>query len=249
MCSIIVASRLWAQWPLVIAANRDESLTRASEGLSVRTHGASLLLAPRDAVAGGTWLGLNRDGLFVGITNRFDARAQGATFPGSRGQVVLDALAEPTARAAAAGADRIDPAHQGPFHLVMADRDGAELRWSDTATIHRRTLGPGVHVVTERSFEAAPTRREPWLARALAEVADGPPPTVEQWGRWLSHHDDAPLEGTCVHADARGYGTRSSTIVMLGAQGITRVLHAEGPPCRTPYVDHDGLVGALHAGA
>jgi hypothetical protein len=36
-----------------------------------------------------------------------------------------------------------------------------------------------------------------------------------------------------VHAD--GYGTRSSSVILVGADG--RVLgyhHADGPPCRTP---------------
>jgi hypothetical protein len=53
----------------------------------------------------------------------------------------------------------------------------------------------------------------------------------------LSDHT-TPLDprgpgGLCVHAD--GYGTRSSSVILVGADG--RVLgyhHADGPPCRTP---------------
>lgn len=53
-------------------------------------------MAPRDDVAGGTWLGVNAAGVFVGITNRYlgpkdDARV-------SRGALVTRALALPSAR-------------------------------------------------------------------------------------------------------------------------------------------------------
>ncbi|MBL4685822.1 MAG: NRDE family protein [Nannocystaceae bacterium] len=249
MCSIVVASRVWAQWPLVVAANRDESLQRPSEGPTVRAVGDTTMLGPRDLQAGGSWLGLNAHGVFVGITNRFAPGLSGQTFPGSRGQLVLDALSQATAGEAAARIDDISPGQQGPFHLITADRDGAALRWSDTTELTGGPLRPGFHILTERSFDAAPTQREPHLAQSLEAFRSDPLPPmadwVAQWRALLSRHDDQAFEGTCVHAPDRGYGTRSTTVLMLGADGRTHFFYADGPPCVTPLVEQVAGVAAL----
>jgi hypothetical protein len=51
--------------------------------------------------------------------------------------------------------------------------------------------------------------------------------------------DGGPLASACVHAG--GFGTRSSTLLRLGPTG-PRLLHAEGPPCTTPYRDFTSLL-------
>ena len=247
MCTIVVATRVWPKWPLVIAANRDEALARPAEGPALREVGDTKILAPRDVEAGGTWLGLNAYALFVGITNRYDpAWIGGRTAPGSRGDVVLAALQHRTARDAAEAMEGLDPARQGPFHLLMADREGAHVVWSDTQQLHRRMLPPGVHALTERSFDAAPTQREPTLAAAVAGWRSlEAPPDVAALRALLATHADQTLEGVCVHADERGYGTRSSTLLRLGAAGEVRMHHADGRPCTTPFVDLAPQVEAL----
>ncbi|MGH0029521.1 MAG: NRDE family protein, partial [Myxococcota bacterium] len=92
MCTLIVLHRCFEAAPLVVAANRDEYLDRPTEGPALRetARGDGRVVAPRDARAGGTWLGLNENGLFAAITNRRcespdpDRR--------SRGLIVMDAL-------------------------------------------------------------------------------------------------------------------------------------------------------------
>ncbi|MDH4016149.1 MAG: NRDE family protein [Actinomycetota bacterium] len=51
-----------------------------------------------------------------------------------------------------------------------------------------------------------------------------------------------PLGDTCVHIEGT-YGTRSSLLLELGA-GFSggRLLHADGPPCRTAYEDVSSLL-------
>src|SRR3954468_4047366 len=94
MCTLVVAAHVFEGNPLVIVANRDERLDRASSPPSIWPGG---FLAPRDDVAGGTWLGVNPSGVFVGITNRY-LGSQDATRV-SRGALVVDALALGSARA------------------------------------------------------------------------------------------------------------------------------------------------------
>jgi uncharacterized protein with NRDE domain len=69
MCTLIALHRCVPGKPLVIAANRDEFLARPAEGPALRMRGSGPILAPLDLEAGGTWLGLNARGVFVGLTN------------------------------------------------------------------------------------------------------------------------------------------------------------------------------------
>lgn len=68
MCTLVVASHVLPDRSLVVVANRDEQLDRASSPPFRWREG---FFAPRHDVAGGTWLGVNDDGVFVGITNRY----------------------------------------------------------------------------------------------------------------------------------------------------------------------------------
>ena len=90
-------------------------------------------------------------------------------------------------------------------------------------------------IVTEQSYGAGQNRRARRIARALERL--GPNPTDDQLRKVLSMHDRAhPFDAACVHTEHRGrpYGTRSSTIIRMTPTSF-RYLHAEGPPCTTPY--------------
>src|SRR5512143_3766286 len=94
MCTVAVAVGGDRRWPLVVAANRDERLGRASEGWALRElPGGGCAAAPLDREAGGTWAGVSPGGLLVAITN---FHAPGGRFPDrslrSRGELVSRAL-------------------------------------------------------------------------------------------------------------------------------------------------------------
>jgi uncharacterized protein with NRDE domain len=236
VCTLILLWKTRPDLPVLVAANRDERLDREATGPALRHDGPLAVLAPRDAVEGGTWLGVNERGVLAGITNRFGrARREGRR---SRGLLVLDALAAPTAVEAAERLRSLDPTQANGFHLVIADATSAHLVVGDGEALWSRDLLPGVHVVTERSFDAAPTAREPLLHERLSAM----PPLDGQaldalFQPILSVHGASPLEGTCVHAPAVGYGTRSSSLVAVGSGGAVRWLFAGGPPCVTSYED------------
>ena len=83
MCLILFRFRPRTDEPLLVAANRDEFHERASAAAQFwddQPH----ILAGRDLVAGGTWLGCSRQGRFAALTNF----TQGSTpFPKSRGEL------------------------------------------------------------------------------------------------------------------------------------------------------------------
>src|SRR4051812_14194719 len=120
MCTLVVAAQVFEDHPLVVVANRDEQWGRASLPPSMWPGGSNCasgprpaspdlrFLAPKDLVAGGTWLGINAAGVFVGITNRF----LGPKDPDrvSRGVLVAEALAMSSARAIHEAMSKVPPA-------------------------------------------------------------------------------------------------------------------------------------------
>ncbi len=262
MCTLLVLHRCFPGAPLVVAANRDEFHERPTEGPALRdtsieapgaspafgsggeespgTTGARRVVAPRDLRAGGTWLGLNSEGLFAAVTNRRCEHPDASRR--SRGWLVMEALEEADAKSAAARLENLPEAAYNPFNLLVADAASAHLvTYADVP--ERRDLAPGAHVVGN----VHPDDASPKLARIRSEMADGARSDAEFADADFdglaeicrTHATAGPLESTCVHAGA--YGTRSSTLLRLGDR--PSLLYADGAPCETPYRD---LTPLLH---
>jgi uncharacterized protein with NRDE domain len=237
MCTLIVATRVYRELPLLVAANRDERLDRPAEPPRVlRPPEVPIaLLAPRDVTAGGTWIGLSGSGVFAGVTNRFGEAPDPSRR--SRGELVLRALAEPDARSAAHRIAALEPERYNPYHLVIADRVSAHLLVSTGAMVSLVELAPGLHVATERSFNTGVTEREKLIrSRMGSELDRDAPPEDATLEALLSMKADPPFEGTLLHVPEFNYGTRSSSIVRLKSDGGAEFLHAEVWPNRSPWV-------------
>jgi len=262
MCTIIVALQVWAGRPLVIASNRDEALDRPAIEPRVWAPGevaSRRVLAPRDSRAGGTWLGVNDAGLFVGITNR---RAPNEPGRRTRGELVFDALGAADHRAARARLVSLDARDYNPFHLLFADRGGASVLWSDGARLHELALEPGIHWITERSFGAGVSERHATLGRWAKAAVSEPAPDVEGWRATLADHrphgsrdhppaaDAVGFDSLCVHAQPFNYGTRSATLVEFGdAPEQLRVFYGSKRPCEAALVEQAEAVAELLASA
>ncbi|MFP4597920.1 MAG: NRDE family protein [Persicimonas sp.] len=245
MCTVILAHRVFDDSPILFGANRDEQLTRPAEPPALRDDGPIAKMTPRDLEAGGTWLGVNAAGVLSAITNRFGKPADPERR--SRGELVDHALAHDSAEAAARAIATLAAADYNPFHLIIADATGAHLVFSDGARMSRSTLQAGLTVLTERSLGAAENQRKQRVlaeCRELLEAGDLDEPHLQQV---LSKCDPGSMDATCVSLPGVDYGTRSSTIIRLGAgqSARHRLLHADGPPCSTEYEDQTGLLGAL----
>lgn len=248
MCTILLAHRVIPDIRLLVIANRDERLGRASSPPFAWPSG---FVAPRDDVAGGTWLGINPHGVFVAITNRHRAFPDPSRV--SRGRLVEEALHLPSARAIHEAARVIPGDRHNGFHLVYADAHDALATFSDGATIAQTTLGAGVHFVTERSFGAGDDRariariREAWTEATRAPVD---PSALAPLTHVLAGHDEAdPFAAPCVHVPGFDYGTRSAMVLAIPeratrspngedparSQTAPRMLWAEGPPCTAAF--------------
>jgi len=256
VCTLTLAWRAFGDAPVALAATRDEALDRPSEPPAVRGGGDGgddesggdgdsrdgvRYVAPRDAEAGGTWIGLSEGGLVVAVTNRWtDADREGER---SRGLLVRDCLTADSAESAVRAVERdLDERAYAGFNLVLADARGAFLLAYDGGLAVTR-LDPGVHVVgnvggvidggerfaiPERRAEFGAERADSARRIAAALV----PEPRESGASWLDRASGLLADheyGACLHGD--GFGTRSFTRIRTGDDPA--VAHADGPPCET----------------
>jgi hypothetical protein len=218
---------------LQVAANRDEFLARPASPPVRSADGR--WFAPRDLEAGGTWLGVSASGLFVGVTNRHSGPRD--TSRRSRGLLVLDALESPDAATLHRRLSGLDAGAYNGFHLAYADGTFAGLTWGDGSLLRQERLGPGVHVLTEQSLGAGDDGARRRLVEERVEPRQGL--GLEGWLAVLSVHGPQPRAGTCVHADAVGYGTRSAFVLHRAPSAEQSVCAwTESRPCTSPA--HDG---------
>ncbi|MAH55261.1 MAG: hypothetical protein CL531_03275 [Aestuariibacter sp.] len=74
MCIIFAAVQQHPDYPLIIAANRDEFYARPTAPSSF-WHTHPDMLAGKDLSAGGTWMGVTRNGHIAALTNIRNPRA------------------------------------------------------------------------------------------------------------------------------------------------------------------------------
>lgn len=239
MCTLIVSV---GQYPslLLVSANRDELRERPA---SPPSHWEREdFVAPRDVEAGGTWLGLTRSGMFVGVTNRYPSQKHAGRE--SRGQLVVEALRARSPRALHAALQSLRVDRFNTFHLLYADHESAFVAWSDDTRIHHRELGRGLHVVTERSLGGDDQGREDIVRAAWPTLeTEGGVPTPRALQRLLS---TGVPGGVCVDLPEFNYGTRSS-LVLYAKPDVTqsRWFWADGRPDQTPYVENPALMASL----
>jgi uncharacterized protein with NRDE domain len=191
MCLILVAWRVHDRFPLVVAANRDEFHGRPAARAAFWEDKPEVL-AGRDLQAGGTWMGVSRNGRFAAVTNYRGGTEAGAAE--SRGALVTHFLEG----GGVAQLARRKSDYSG-FNLLAAD--GEALWWLSNRD------GP-------------PTRLDPgWygLGNLLLDT-----PELEEHKRRFRDCPVSlePLFGALLPAkivDAR-YGTRCSSVLLQGAE-------------------------------
>lgn len=225
MCLVLVAWHHHPRYPLVVAANRDEWRARPSEPLHAWGDG---LWAGRDRLAGGTWMAVRRDGAFAATTNYREPGAPAGAR--SRGELPVRALAGPSVGAAVA-AIGADATSYGGFHVLAADAGGL---WHVSSRGEGPSrLPPGLHGVSNGP-RAAPWPKVRGGLTALAAALTPDEPDVDALFALLADRavpPDADLPDTGVglawerglgprFIDLGAYGTRASTVVLVGADDV-----------------------------
>jgi uncharacterized protein with NRDE domain len=203
MCLIVLAWRVRPDFPLVVAANRDEFHARPAERAGF-WRDQPAILAGRDLEAGGSWMGVSRSGRFAAVTNYRGGRD--ASAKESRGALVTGFLL--SALSSKAFIEKTEQTRNGysGFNLLVADRD--ELWWLSNRDGGMRRLEPGIYglgnfLLDTPEVEAPKSR----FAGAIGAAA-----SVE------------PLFGVLAGSKivAPEYGTRCATVLLDGDDGTVR---------------------------
>jgi uncharacterized protein with NRDE domain len=229
MCLILLAWRAHADYPLVLAANRDELHARAAAPAAWWPD--PKILAGRDLSAGGTWLGVARDGRFAALTNYRDPTIPQRNGP-SRGKLVPATLAAMLPVERRLMQLRRTAGNYNPFNLIFSD--GGRLAVFESVPDDGRLLGPGVYGLSNHLLDT------PWpkvltaksaVGAALARLPDERP--LLTLLRDERQADDAQLPRTGVSLEwerllssafirAAAYGTRCSSILLIDRHGCVR---------------------------
>lgn len=242
MCLLIFAHQVAPDFPLLIAANRDEFHARPTAVSDFWIEHPDLL-AGKDLQQGGTWMGITRKGRFAAVTNYRDP-ARTAPAPRSRGELPLAYLTGTE--------DPQSYLHQlasraqeyAGFNLLVGD---TQSLWYFTNSEERapQRLAPGIYGLSNARLDTPWPKVTAGKARLQALLHAGD----------ISHEALATVTASRQLADrlaldalhqingmerilsaqfivAAAYGTRSSTTMWTDARGLAswqeRSFDAEG---------------------
>jgi hypothetical protein len=251
LCTIVILRRPGHHWPVLLAANRDEMADRRWKPPGRHWPDLPQVIAGKDELANGSWLGINESGVVAAVLNRIHTLGP---LPGfrSRGELILRALRFPDASSAASALLLLGPREYRPFNLVVVDaRDGYCLRLrsaghdrDEPERIEMMSLPPGLTMIT--AFDGNDIR-SPRTRRYLPmfQNAAAPEPDHGEWSEWRSllaargYDPDAGPGGAMTVRTDTGFGTVCSSLMALPGEDATATvpiwLFASGPPDQAPF--------------
>lgn len=220
MCTVLIRLRPGDEWPVLLAAVRDEFVDRTWDWPDHHWDGPwASFVGGRDRTAGGTWLAVDPDGRQVAAL--LNGPTLGPPAEGTRptrGTLALQALADGHPPCDLAGFDR--------FHLLLATLQGADL-WSwDGESVEHQLLAEGDHIIVNVGLDAD---ADPLVPHFLPLLQALPGPLLlpgmkpaEAWSPWsdllagdgLDPADPRALMVAVEH-NGRPYGSTSAALVGL----------------------------------
>jgi len=245
MCLITFAYNVHPSYRLILAANRDEFYERPSSSADFWKDHPDVL-AGRDLKNGGTWLGITKDGKFAAVTNYRDPSTLKSSAP-SRGKLVSDYLTghrdiENYLQKISVKADQYNG-----FNLLLGDEHDVFVFSSRG---EKQKLKPGIYglsnhllnspwpkvVHSRRMLKTALEKKGDDLEEALFDLlADRRVPPDDklpatgiglEWERLLSS----------IFIESPIYGTRSSTVVLIGKNKRVRLVEKVFDGQKEPWI-------------
>jgi len=227
MCLILVAHRAHPAYRLVVAANRDEWFRRPTAAAAFWSD-APQVFAGRDLEQNGTWLGVTTGGRFAAITNFRDPGSHLPDAP-SRGRLVAEYLRTDVGPADYLAQLRPEASTYNGFSLLVGD--GAALYYLSNREGEIRELGPGVYGLSNHLLDVPwpkVRRGKAGLAGQLERCVNAETLLALLDNTRAAPDDELPQTGvgtdwerklSSLRIVAGDYGTRSSTALLVGADG------------------------------
>lgn len=236
MCLIIFGLNVHPHYPLILAANRDEFYERPTAPAGYWNDDPTIL-AGRDLVHGGTWLGVTKTGRFAAVTNYRDPTAPAGIK--SRGDLTTDFLkgnATPENYLLRVEEQKND--YSG-FNLLVGDfADGKNaLFYFSNRGREPNVLSPGIYGLSNGLIDS------PWpkVSKAKAELAKSilrghlsSSGLIEILAdQTFADDENLPNTGIGIEREralssafikTEGYGTSSSTILTIDRSGSVKFM-------------------------
>ncbi|OEY66713.1 NRDE family protein [Marinobacter sp. X15-166B] len=245
MCLIAFSLGQHPDYPVVVAANRDEFYPRPTTAMSWWPE--SDLLAGKDLQSGGTWLAVNRQGDIAAVTNV----REGSPEPGqvTRGELPIRALTMPGAELETHLLQHQDQ-YAGFNLLTISGQHGWYFSNRDAhpgRRVYRGSYGLSNHLLQSPWPKLIRLRQR--ISQTLAAARCGRTSLLHE--RLISNLQDTtpapdhllPDTGVALETErflsspfisGTDYGTRATTIISLSREGEIMVTeqtwHAEGRP-------------------
>lgn len=228
MCLIAFSYQQHSKYPLIFAANRDENYERPTRAARFWDENQNIL-AGKDLKAGGTWMGITRQGAFSALTNYRDLDIQKED-PPSRGHLVLDYLKQNgNPKDYLQKVDQQADRYMG-FSLLAGTLD--QLSYYSNQQKKVRMLDAGLYGLSNHLLNT--DWPKVMLAKQkLRDIVKGDQISEESLFDLLANEQKAPdnkLPSTGIPIEierkvspifikSNGYGTRCSTILLIDKSG------------------------------
>ena len=230
MCILFIAKNRHPDFPLIIAANRDESHTRPSCSMHY-WQDQNNILAGRDLTKGGSWLGINTQGDFCAVTNFRTGRPVSETAK-SRGELVQSYLSGQYNDIQYKQKLQDDHKQYNPFNLVFGDLDNLSVFSSEDGAL--KAMPDGYHSLSNGYFD----QQWPKMSRGVqnltnlinqqSDIAIGELNKIMQ-DQSKADTNDLPSTGvsqeiekhlSSIFITGPDYGTRTTTYLFFSEKSI-----------------------------
>ena len=229
MCLIVLSLGQHPDYPLVLAANRDEFHARPTKEAHWWPDKPDVL-GGRDLQAGGTWLALHRNGRFATVTNYRDAQPPSPKLR-SRGHLVTDFLE--SGLAPPAYLDTVNEDAYAGFNLIVGD--AGEVAYLSNREEGSRVLGTGSYGLSNALLDG-PWHKVESSKRKFTALLDSGGINETSLMRLMNDRDKAPvsevekgdLDFDTAHSITAPfivmptYGTRCTTVSLMDNDGNWR---------------------------
>jgi uncharacterized protein with NRDE domain len=244
MCLILFAWQNHPRYSLVVAANRDEFHQRPAAEAEFWEDDPRIL-AGRDLQAGGTWLGVTRSGRFAAVTNYRETLVPGNAQELSRGHLVTEFLGSGEEPLAYAQELHSEGARYSGFNLLLGSP--GSLAWVSNRAGEPLPVRSGSHGLSNHLLDTdwpkVHSGRER-LDRLLEEESVDPEALFELLTDQALVPGGIPeeLETRLAPSELMKhyfivspvYGTRCSTVVLMGRDGSIQFIERQFDPNGTP---------------
>lgn len=240
MCLLAIHYKAVPEAPILVAANRDEFYDRSSTIPSIQS-GKPRVLCGIDSLAGGTWLGVNQNGLVVAVSNRQKVLTPIA--PRSRGLLCREVLKAGSSREAVEIAlEGLESGKYDGANFVIADNKyGVAIHGGDSIDVVE--LDEGLNLIANNDLNDPNDPRLQLAKRLLTlQSLDSPVKFLAVASRVFARGPAGDGRPSIVlRRDQRG--TVSSTLIALGKKPRDAIFQfAAGSPDQARYEDYSPLL-------